>query len=182
MTKFRIISMSTLSRFQGMHIYMNEHDHNPPHFHVEYNGQEAVFGLNLKLMEGNLPSNKKKLLLEWASSRKEKLVNAWTLCQEGKKAPKISSIGHMLHVRNVKYLSDYKVYIKFTDNTEGIIDISSHIDFNKGPIWYPLKDISYFSKVKVNNIHGTLQWPNEVEIDPKILYGWLLNRIDYENM
>jgi hypothetical protein len=182
MTRFRIISMSTLSRFQGLHIYMNENDHNPPHFHVDYNGQEAVFGLDLKLIEGKLPFNKKKLVLEWASSRKEKLAFAWSQCQEGKKVQKLSSIGHMLHVRSVKYLSDYKVYIRFTDNTEGILDISSYMDFNKGPVWYPLKDEDYFSKVKVNNIHGTLQWPNEVEIDPRILYGWLHNRTDYMNM
>jgi hypothetical protein len=77
MTKFGITSLGIKSR--GIHIYMSKYDSNPPHFYMEYNGQEIIFGLNdLKLIEDKLPLDKKELLLGWAN----KLVNAWTLCQK----------------------------------------------------------------------------------------------------
>jgi len=34
--------MPELSRFYGIVIKMYYNDHNPPHFHVEYSGDEAI--------------------------------------------------------------------------------------------------------------------------------------------
>ena len=62
--------MPCISMFYGIMIYMynSGKEHNPPHFHVKFNGDFSVFDLEGNLIEGNLPLSKQKLV--W---RKESL-------------------------------------------------------------------------------------------------------------
>lgn len=42
-------------------------DHNPPHFHAEYQGMQAEYNIKtLELIVGKLPSRAESLVLEWA--------------------------------------------------------------------------------------------------------------------
>ena len=42
-------------------------EHNPPHFHADYQGQKGMFDFNGNLIKGNFKSKTaKKLLKEWA--------------------------------------------------------------------------------------------------------------------
>ena len=53
--------MPEISRFYGIVIKMFFQDHAPPHFHAEYQENEAVFEIEtLRIREGELP-NKAKL-------------------------------------------------------------------------------------------------------------------------
>lgn len=46
--------MPEISRFLGIVIYMYFNEHNPPHFHAEYNEFKASISIeNLGLIEGN---------------------------------------------------------------------------------------------------------------------------------
>ena len=48
--------MPEISRFLGISITMYFNDHMPPHFHAEYNNQEAAFAIeNLSIIAGSLP-------------------------------------------------------------------------------------------------------------------------------
>lgn len=48
--------MPEISRFYGIIIRMYFGDHNPPHFHVEYGGMDAVISINtLSVIHGELP-------------------------------------------------------------------------------------------------------------------------------
>ena len=49
--------MPCISMFYGLMIYMynSGKEHNPPHFHVKYNGEFSIFDLEGNLIEGNLP-------------------------------------------------------------------------------------------------------------------------------
>lgn len=48
--------MPELCRFYGIIIKMFCEDHNPPHFHAEYQEHEAVFDINtLEILRGDLP-------------------------------------------------------------------------------------------------------------------------------
>jgi hypothetical protein len=59
--------MPELSRFLGMVISIYFDDHNPPHFHVEYNEDEALIAINdLTVLKGNLPPRVMRLAMEWA--------------------------------------------------------------------------------------------------------------------
>lgn len=50
--------MPELCRFYGIIIRMYFMDHNPPHFHAEYQGQRAEFAIHtLELIAGSLPGH-----------------------------------------------------------------------------------------------------------------------------
>ena len=49
--------MPEISWFLGIVIYMYFNEHNPPHFHAEYNDFKASISINnLGLIEGKLPA------------------------------------------------------------------------------------------------------------------------------
>ena len=64
-------------------MYLKEH--NPPHFHVEYNEFRAMFNIeSLVIMEGELPSRVLNLVVEWASIHQKELSQNWnSLRQKG---------------------------------------------------------------------------------------------------
>lgn len=53
-------------------------DHNPPHFHAEYQGMMAEYDIKtLNVIAGALPKRAHALVLEWASEHKEELLKNW---------------------------------------------------------------------------------------------------------
>ncbi len=70
-------------------------------------------------------------------------------------------------VTRAKYLSDYKLWIKFKDGKEGVIDLAKELT---GPIFEPLKDLKNFQKVQVHPELETLSWPNGADFAPEFLY------------
>ena len=57
--------MPEISCFLGMVIQMYFNEHNPPHFHVQYNKyQAAILIENLGVMEGKLPAKVLSLVVE----------------------------------------------------------------------------------------------------------------------
>ena len=70
--------MPEISRFYGIIIRMYFQDHNPPHFHAEYQGMKAEYDIRtLDILAGRLPKRANVLVLEWASEHKDELVNNW---------------------------------------------------------------------------------------------------------
>ncbi len=70
--------MPEICRFYGIIIRMYFGDHNPPHFHAEYQDREAVFDiLTLEILDGSLPSRARALVLEWASAHRAELIENW---------------------------------------------------------------------------------------------------------
>lgn len=75
--------MPEISRFFGMVIAMYYNDHAPPHFHVRYGKQKAVIGIDpIEMLEGNLSRKAKSLVLEWAASHQDELMNDWELARQ----------------------------------------------------------------------------------------------------
>ena len=72
--------MPEISRFYGIIIRMYFSDHNPPHFHAEYQGLKAEYDIqSLKVIIGELPRRAHIMVLEWASMHREELMNDWKL-------------------------------------------------------------------------------------------------------
>lgn len=70
--------MPEISRFYGIIIRMYFQDHNPPHFHAEYQGMTAEYDIrNLDLLAGRLSNRAHALVLEWASMHKDELMQNW---------------------------------------------------------------------------------------------------------
>jgi len=79
-------NMPELSRFLGIVVYMYFNDHNPPHFHVEYDEYQASIAINgLGLLEGDLPARVLGYVIEWASMHKQELMNNWNTLQSAGK-------------------------------------------------------------------------------------------------
>jgi len=58
--------MPEISRFFGIIVYMYFKDHLPPHFHAEYNGQEAQFSIETgNIIVGDLPRKQTRLIQAW---------------------------------------------------------------------------------------------------------------------
>jgi hypothetical protein len=85
--------MPELSRFLGMVISIYFDDHNPPHFHVGYNDDEALISINdLSVIKGNLPPRVMGLAMEWARLHQTELLENWNMVQDSGKCYKIDPL------------------------------------------------------------------------------------------
>ena len=73
----------------------------------------------------------------------------------------------MHNVRDVEYLHDYKLRLKFEDGTWRDVDLLNEL---YGTVFEPLKDIAYFKTVSVNHDLRTIVWLNEADLSPDYLY------------
>ncbi len=78
--------MPSISMFYGLIIrmYYAPAEHNPAHFHAYYQGMKAKVDINTcEIVDGDLPSKQRKLVLAWAEMYKDDLLANWELCQNG---------------------------------------------------------------------------------------------------
>jgi Domain of unknown function (DUF4160) len=72
---YKYLLILEISRFFGIVIRMFFNDHQPPHFHAEY---EGVFNIvDLRMIEGHFPGRVKMLILEWAFEHRNELIENW---------------------------------------------------------------------------------------------------------
>ena len=68
-------------------------DHNPPHFHAEYNGYSALIEISkARVIKGNLPSRQLKLILAWCVLHQDELMQNWELAKDDKELNKINPL------------------------------------------------------------------------------------------
>jgi len=85
--------MPEISRFYGIIIRMFYNDHNPPHFHVIYQDNEALIDINtLKIMNGSLPKRAKSLAIEWAIEHRDELMANWQKARNNESLEKINPL------------------------------------------------------------------------------------------
>jgi hypothetical protein len=79
----RVTNMPTISMFRGIKVYMNYSDHQPPHFHAFYGGEEVVISIdNIEVITGSMQSKQLKMLLGWAAFHQEELKENWELARK----------------------------------------------------------------------------------------------------
>jgi hypothetical protein len=88
--------MPAISMFYGIIIYMYFFDnkmHNLPHIHAKYQNDEVVVEIpEGKVLEGEVPGNRLKLILAWIEIHKEELMANWELAQKGEMVFKIDGL------------------------------------------------------------------------------------------
>jgi len=53
-------------------------DHNPPHFHADYQGQQAEYDIRtLEVIVGKISNRANALVLEWAANHRDELLENW---------------------------------------------------------------------------------------------------------
>jgi len=68
-------------------------DHEPPHFHAEYAGNEAKFDFQGARIEGSLESKTAtKFVRKWARLHQSELAQDWQLAREDKRLAKIEPL------------------------------------------------------------------------------------------
>ena len=69
--------MPTISSFYGIKITMNYNDHDPPHFHAEYQEWEVIMDIRTGGIEGKMPRRALNLLWTWLDEHREELLTNW---------------------------------------------------------------------------------------------------------
>ena len=69
--------MPEISRFYEIIIKMFFNQHNPPHFHMEYQGFKAKIEINTGIVEGKMPKTAISLALKWLDEHKIELLENW---------------------------------------------------------------------------------------------------------
>jgi hypothetical protein len=67
-------------------MYYSPQEHNPPHIHAYYQNFKAIIKISdCELINGELPSKQKRLVIAWIEIPKDELLANWILCQNGEK-------------------------------------------------------------------------------------------------
>jgi Protein of unknown function (DUF2442) len=69
-------------------------------------------------------------------------------------------------VTHVEVHPPYGLRLRFDDGVVRDVDLADDL---WGPMFEPLKDPAFFAQVTVE--HGTVVWPNGVDLDPLVLHG-----------
>jgi len=88
--------MAIISMFYGIIVslyFFDNRRHKKPHIHVKYQDDEAVLSIpDGKLIEGNLKSNKLKLVEAWIEIHRDEIMADWELASEGNEIYKIDPL------------------------------------------------------------------------------------------
>lgn len=71
-----------------------------------------------------------------------------------------------LHIEEARYLTGYRIWVRFSDGSEGQVDLEHELD---GPVFEPLKDLDYFADFALEG--RTLSWPNGADFAPEYLHS-----------
>ena len=88
--------MPVISMFYGIIVrmfFMDNKEHKLPHIHVEYGESHAVVGIpDCKVLAGDFPKNKLKLVEAWMEIHKDELMADWQLAINGQSVFKIDAL------------------------------------------------------------------------------------------
>ena len=68
-------------------------------------------------------------------------------------------------VIEAEYRGGYLINLTFNDGVEETVDFAQWLE---GPVFEPLKDVSYFQRFFLEG--GTVTWPNGADIAPETLH------------
>lgn len=75
----------------------------------------------------------------------------------------------MIWVTEAKALPDYRLWVRFSDNTEGDVDLKDFIASDARPIVAALLDKAAFSTIRVEM--DTVVWANGFDLAPEFLHA-----------
>lgn len=71
------------------------------------------------------------------------------------------------HVLEARYIAGYTIWLRFRDGTTGEVDLAPAL---RGPIFAPLRELTYFREYTIHPEFHTLVWPNGADIAPEYLH------------
>ena len=73
----------------------------------------------------------------------------------------------ILHILEVTVIRDFILKIEFNDGTLKVVDVKPLLT---GPVFEPLNDPRFFSRVTIDPVSQTVVWPNGADLAPEALY------------
>ena len=76
----------------------------------------------------------------------------------------------MIQITIVKPEAGYTLRLGFSNGDEGVLRLAEHLKF----VGYfsPLASSEFFAKIYID--HGTLCWPNDIDLDPIVVHAWTM--------
>ena len=88
--------MPLISSFYGVLIYLywlDTRQHDLPHIHAMYAGDEAVFSIDSgDVLDGSLPRRQTRMVLAWIEIHRDELLADWSLAVKGEPVFKIDPL------------------------------------------------------------------------------------------
>lgn len=75
----------------------------------------------------------------------------------------------MIWVTDAKHLGGYRLWVRFSDKSEGEIDLTDLVTNDKRPIVAALRDPAKFAALKVDM--DTVVWDNGFDLAPEYLHA-----------
>jgi hypothetical protein len=72
-------------------------------------------------------------------------------------------------VESFEVVGPYTLRVGFDDGTEQVINFRSVL---AGELYGPLRDLTLFNQVRIDEEVHTLIWPNGADFDPATLHDW----------
>jgi hypothetical protein len=72
----------------------------------------------------------------------------------------------MTRITAARYISGYRLWLRFNDGVEGEVDLENEID---GPVFEPLEDPAVFKGFTVHTDLHTVTWPCGADFAPEFL-------------
>ena len=72
----------------------------------------------------------------------------------------------ILHVLEAKYLHDSVIWLRFSDGSNGEIDLEEELN---GEVFSSLKDVEEFRRFRVDPELNTVVWDNGADLAPEFL-------------
>lgn len=73
-------------------------------------------------------------------------------------------------ITGVRHIENYRLELTFADGLQAELDFTDRV-VDRGGVFTRLEDVSFFKQVRVDPEAGTLVWPNDVDLDPDVLYS-----------
>jgi hypothetical protein len=72
-----------------------------------------------------------------------------------------------VHVKEAKYVDDYRIAVTFSDGRQGIADLAEAL---RGPVFDRLRDKEEFARFKVDDELDTIVWANGADMAPEFIF------------
>lgn len=76
----------------------------------------------------------------------------------------------MLNITAVECRGAHRLWLRFSDGTEGEVDLASHL---QGTVFEPLRDARVFASVRLDPEIRSVAWPNGADLAPEYLHALL---------
>lgn len=75
-------------------------------------------------------------------------------------------MSEILRVTNAKWSGGHRLSLHFSDGTSKVVDVRPLLN---GPVFEPLQDEKYFARGILDQVCGTVVWPNGADFAPEAL-------------